>query len=91
MVETPKAVNINPLSHNDSIASNVQIPVLNVGGSSPFGRTNEKSPETLVFQRVSGLFYIVPSVFYFPPFEWKRQGRGDRQGGALQRSAPDQR
>ena len=33
-----------------------QIPVLNVGGSSPFGRTKEKSSESLDFKGFSGLF-----------------------------------
>lgn len=32
------------------------IPVLNVGGSSPFGRTKEKSSESLDFKGFSGLF-----------------------------------
>ena len=36
-----------------------QIPVLNVGGSSPFGRTKEKSSESLDFKGFSEFFMFL--------------------------------
>ena len=50
-----------------------QIPVLNVGGSSPFGRTKEKSSESLDFKGFSGLFPFLKAklqmtkIDYFKP------------------------
>ena len=37
----------------------VQTLVLKVGGSSPFGRATRKSPESLDFQALSGLFFFL--------------------------------
>lgn len=51
----------------------ILLPVLNVGGSSPFGRTKEKSSESLDFKGFSGLFTFLKAklqmtkIDYFKP------------------------
>ena len=51
----------------------ILLPVLNVGGSSPFGRTKEKSSESLDFKGFSGLFPFLKAklqmtkIDYFKP------------------------
>ena len=41
----------------------ILLPVLNVGGSSPFGRTKEKSSESLDFKGFSGLLISLTGKF----------------------------